>query len=115
MDKFIRNKRDLELVTGRCPSYKTNSERFIYYVTKFDDAMWSGYWVIPEITSANLCKPIHGIINYSASICPFESGEFEKEGEKLQKFHYLRNEKGFLDEIKKVFSWLLKSYHLLKK
>ena len=33
----------------------------------------------------------HDIINYSTSICPFESGKCEKEGKKLQKFEYLEN------------------------
>ena len=40
----------------------------IYYLTKFDDIN-RGFWVIPKITPANLCKPIHDIINYSTSIC----------------------------------------------
>ena len=40
----------------------------IYYLTKFD-----GFLVIQKITSANLLQPIHDIINYSTSICPFES------------------------------------------
>ena len=53
--------------------------------------------------SANLCKPIHDIINYSTPICPFESGRYGKEGKMLQKFEYLENEKGFLDEIKNIF------------
>ena len=30
----------------------------MYYVTKFDKA------VFPNVTSANLCKPIHNVINY---------------------------------------------------
>ena len=61
-----------------------------------------------KITSANLCKPIHDIINYSTSICPFESGKCGKEGKKLQKFEYLENEKSFLDEIKNTFhSWAI--------
>ena len=50
-----------------------------------------------------LCKSIHGIINYSTFICPFEPGKCGKEGKKLQKFEYLENEKSFLDEIKNVF------------
>ena len=53
--------------------------------------------------SANLCKPIHDIINCSSSICAFVSGKCGKEGKKLQKFEYLKNEKSFLDEIKKHF------------
>ena len=44
---------------------------------------------IKKITPANLCKPVHDIINYSTSICPFASGKCGKEGEKLQKFEYL--------------------------
>ena len=35
-------------------------------------------------------------------MCPFESGK--KDGKKLQKLEYLKNEKSFLDEIKKHFS-----------
>ena len=54
----------------------------------------------PNITPANLCKPIHDIINYSTFICPFESRKCGKEGEKLQKFKYLENQKSFLGEIK---------------
>ena len=57
------------------------------------------------MTPANLCKPIHDIINYSTSICPLESGKCGKEGEKLQKFEYLENEKSFLDEIKNFHSF----------
>ena len=56
-----------------------------------------------EITPENLCKPIHDIINYSTSICPFESGKCGKGEGKLQKFEYLENEKSFLGEIKIIF------------
>ena len=41
--------------------------------------------------------------NYSAPICPFESGNCGEEGKKLQKFEYLENQKSFLDEIKNIF------------
>ena len=43
------------------------------------------------------------IINYSTFICPFESENCGKEGEKLQKLEYLKNEKSFFDEIKSTF------------
>ena len=46
---------------------------------------------------------MHEIINYSTSICTFESGKSGKEVEKVQKFEYLENEKSFLDEIKIIF------------
>ena len=49
----------------------------IYYLTKFDDIILSSFRVIPKITSANLYKPIHDIINYSTSIWPFEVGKCE--------------------------------------
>ena len=42
-------------------------------------------------------------MNYSIFDCPFESGKCGKEGEKLQKFEYLKNKKSFLDEIKNIF------------
>ena len=42
--------------------------------------------------------------NYSTSIWPFEFGKCGKEVKKLQKIEYLKNEKSFLDEIKKHFS-----------
>ena len=74
-----------------------------YYLTKFDAAIQSGFWVIPNIWPSNLCKPIHDIINYSTCICPFESGKCGKEEEKLQKIEYLKNKKSILDEMKKVF------------
>ena len=56
-----------------------------------------------KITSANLCKPIHEIINCSTVICLFESGKGGKEGEKIQKSEYFKNQKSFLDEIKSIF------------
>ena len=42
------------------------------------------------------------IINYSTSICPFESGKW-KGREKIQKFEYLENGKSFLGKIKNIF------------
>ena len=56
--------------------------------------------MIPKIASENLCKPIHDIINYCISICPFVSGKFGKDDTKMQLFEYLENKKSFLDEIK---------------
>ena len=61
----------------------------IYYLTKFDDVISSGFSAFPKIASANLSKPIHGIVNYSTSICPFESGMCGKEGKKIYKYKEL--------------------------
>ena len=88
---------------------------FISYILS-DQVWWcnqSSFWVILNITLANLCKPIHNI-NYSTSICPFESEKCEKEEEKLRKFEYLEKENSLLDEIKDIFQFL-KGYHLVKK
>ena len=65
--------------------------------------MWSSFRVISKILSASLYKSIQDIINYSTSICPFESGKCGKEEKKLQKIEYLENQKSFLDEIKIIF------------
>ena len=56
--------------------------------------MWGSFWVIAKTASANSCKQIYDI-NYSISICPFESGNCGKEGKKLQKIEYLENERAF--------------------
>ena len=42
-------------------------------------------------------------LNYSTSICPFESGKSGKEEEKIQEIKYFENEEDFLDEIKNIF------------
>ena len=75
----------------------------ISYLAKFEDVIWNGCWVISKIASANLCKRILEIKNYSTSICPFESGKRGKEGKKIQNFEYLKNEKSIFDEIKNTF------------
>ena len=82
--------------------------------------MWNTFWVIPKTTSANLCDPIHENINYSTSICPFESGKCEKERQKLQKFEYLKNEESFSNHMKNMFKvfkrllFWLKNKNLIK-
>ena len=86
----------------------------LYYLTKFDGVIWSSSWVIPKITPANLCKPVHDI-NYSTSIYSFKSRKWGKEVRKLQKFEYLENEKSFLDKMKNILHSFLKGYHLVKK
>ena len=49
-----------------------------------------------------LFKKLHLQI-YANQMCPFESGNCGKEGKKLQKLEYLKNEKSFLNEIKNIF------------
>ena len=50
-------------------------------------------------------------MNYSTSICPFECGNWGKEGKKLQKFEYLKNGKRFLDF---SYYWKWKNQNLIK-
>ena len=59
--------------------------------------------MITKLTPANLCKPIHDIINYSTSICPFESGKWGKKAGKLQKVEYLESKNSFSDGVKNIF------------
>ena len=77
--------------------FKKSPLLVLYYLTKFDIEYKAVFVSYSKTTSANLCKPIHGIIKYSTSIYPFESRKCEKEGKKLQKFEYLKNKKSFLD------------------
>ena len=42
--------------------------------------------------------PIHDIINYSTSICPFEFGKCEEEDKKLQKIEYFEKKKSLSDQ-----------------
>ena len=52
-----------------------------------------------KITSANLCKPSHGIMNHSTFILNLESVERKAKNDK----NYLETEKSFRDEIKNIF------------
>ena len=48
-------------------------------------------WFLSEpIASGNLCEPIHDIINYYTSICPFESGKCGKEGKNYKNLNTLK-------------------------
>ena len=92
MDKIVKNKRDLELVTVQLLFSLQNKFRKIHltcYLTKFNDVTYSDFWVISKITSANLCMPDNDIIYYSTFDSPFESEKCEKQKKKLQKLEYL--------------------------
>ena len=107
MGKIIKTKGGLELVTSRSSGYEASSKNiFISYVL-FDQLWWCNikrfFELFQKITSTNLCKPIHDIINYSTSTCPFESGKCGKEGKKFWKIVYLENEKSFFNVIKNIF------------
>ena len=105
MDKIIKNKRGLELVTSCSSGYKTSLEKFLCYVLS-DQVWWCSIKPFlsysKNYTTANLWKWIHDVINYSTSICPFESGKYGKE-EKNYKNLNISKTKSFLDEIKSSF------------
>ena len=80
IDKVIKNKRGLELVNSRSSGYEKSWEKFLYILS--DQVWWRNvklFLSYSKITFANLFKPIHDIINYSTSICPFEPGKCGKE------------------------------------
>ena len=42
-------------------------------------------------------------MNYSTSLCPFESEKYGKEMKKIQKFENLENGKSVFEEMKNIF------------
>ena len=48
MDNVIKNKSGLEPVTSRSSGYKTNSLLDMYYLTKSDGVISSGFCVTPK-------------------------------------------------------------------
>ena len=100
MDKIIKNKRDLELVTTHASDYEASSEKFLYVSS--DQVWWCNRrWFLSysNVTSGNLCKAIQDIIDYSSFwiwiVC--------KEGTELRKFQNFENTKSYCDEIKTFF------------
>ena len=73
-----------------------NSEKFLFKLC----IIWPSF---SKNYIADLCKPFHDIINYSTSVCPFESGKFGKEGKKITKIWISR-------EQKKLFRWNKKHF-----
>ena len=76
MGRVVKKKRSLELVTSRSSGCEISSEK-LYYVPVFE--------LLQKVASANSCKSIHDI-NYSNSICPFESEKYGKGGKKYKKY-----------------------------
>ena len=67
-----------------------------YYLTKFDDIYnIKQFLSYSKITSGNLCKPIHDIINYSTFICPFEPRNCGKEDKNYKNLNILRIKRAF--------------------
>ena len=76
----------------------------IYYIS--DQVWWYNIkWFLSysKNYTCQLMQAVSWYHKFSASIFPFESWKSGKEVEKLQKYEYLENEKGFLDEVKNIF------------
>ena len=67
----------------------------IYHLKKSCNVIQNGFQVIPKVILANLWKPVHDIMNYSTSICPFKSGKCGKEGKYCKKLNILRTKRAF--------------------
>ena len=101
MGKVIKNKMGLELAASRSSDYKHFQKNSSVFYILSDQVWWCNvkqFLVIAKIVSADLCKSIHDIVNYSTSICPSESGKCEEEGKKIQK-------KWISWEQKELFRW----------
>ena len=106
MDKVIKNKMGLELVTSRYSGHKTSSEKFFYllYIIWLSLTMYcKAVFELFQKLHRQIYTSQFMAINYSTSICPLESGKCGKEGKKSQTCEYLDNEKSFLDEMKNIF------------
>ena len=53
----------------------------------------SGFWVIPKIIFANLCKPIHHVMITPVPSDPSNLENMEMKEKKSEKFEYLKNKK----------------------
>ena len=75
MDKIMKNRIGLKLVTGSSSDYKeVHKISFISYIL-LDQVRWCNvkrFLCYSKITSTNLCKQIHDIINYSFFICSLD-------------------------------------------
>ena len=75
----------------------------ISYLTKSDDVIKNSCWVISKIVSANLCKPIHDITNYSTSTCPFVSRKNGNQGKIYKCLNISGTKRAFLMKQKALF------------
>ena len=90
---LLKSLKKVNYMTRKKPAWWYVTKQFLSYsknyISKFMQAnSWHGRIQQHQVNHA---------INYSTSICPFESGKCGKEGKKLQKSEYLENEKSFLD------------------
>ena len=107
MDKVTKNKRSLELVTSRSSVFKTSSEKILYLLYIIWPSLMMSCKVVFELFQ-KLHLQIYASQFMISEITPLSFvllnlESVERKGKKLQKFEYLENVKGFLDEIKNIF------------
>ena len=96
IDKIIKSRRDLELKTSRCSGYETSSEKLYYYsCINWPSLMMKYNPVILKVTSANLSKPIHDIINFPIFNFTFESRKSGKEEKNYKNLNISRTKRVF--------------------
>ena len=108
MDKVIKNKRDLELVTVTLQVTKQVHRNFLVSYILSDQIWWFDIKWFLSHSKNYTCKFMQTNSwhhKLSTSICSFESGNCRKEEEKLQRFEYLEVEKSFFDQIKIIHSF----------
>ena len=104
MDLIMKNKTGLKLVTRVSLGYKTcleNSFLVIYHLGNFDNIIQSGFWIIPKIALANLCKPIQDVIIILVSSEPLILKTVERK-KKFKKRISQERKECFLDETRKA-------------
>ena len=126
MDKVIKNKRGLELVTSCSSGHKTSSEKFLCYILS-DQVWWCNVKQFLSYSKNYICKFMQGS-SWHHKLFHFHLFFWIWKGwkgrEKIIKSEYLENEKSFLSEIKnivfkglafgeKIQIWLKNSIHKL--
>ena len=67
----------------------------VNHLGNFDVLIQSGFWVIPKIAFANLCKPIHDVIIIPISFDPLNLETVKKEGKKYERLNISRTKRAF--------------------
>ena len=104
MDKVIKNKSGLELVTSRSLCYETSLGKFLYVIP--DHVWWCNIKLFLSYSKNSICKLIlanswhHILFHFHLCFCIWK---LWKGKEKITKLVYLKNEKNFFDAIKNIF------------
>ena len=104
MDKVIKNKRGMELVTSHSSGHQKTPLFVIYYLNKFDDVYSVKQFL--SYSKTHICKFMqvnswyHKLFHFPLS---FWIWKLWKGRGKITKIWISENEKSFLDEVKNIF------------